>query len=110
MKERSCARDGGLRALLSTCADWCVSCNAENGFGRGDILVERRDREFGFAVEIKEVRDRDRLDDACAAALRQIEEKDYTERLRRFGVEKIRVYGIAFCEKRCRVAAELMEP
>ena len=101
---------GFLLALLSTCADWCVSSNAETGFGRSDILVERRDREFGFAVEIKEVRDRDRLDDACAAALRQIKEKDYTERLRRFGVEKIRVYGIAFCEKRCRVVTELMEP
>ena len=101
---------GFLLALLGTCADWCVSSNAETGFGRSDILVERRDREFGFAVEIKEVRDRDRLDDACAAALRQIKEKDYTERLRRFGVEKIRVYGIAFCEKRCRVVTELMEP
>ncbi len=101
---------GFLLALLSTCADWCVSSNAETGFGRSDILVERRDREFGFAVEIKEVRDRDHLDDACAAALRQIKEKDYTERLRRFGVEKIRVYGIAFCEKRCRVVTELTEP
>ena len=101
---------GFLLALLSTCADWCVSSNAETGFGRSDILVERRDREFGFAVEIKEVRDRDHLDDACAAALRQIKEKDYTERLRRFGVEKIRVYGVAFCEKRCRVVTELMEP
>ena len=101
---------GFLLALLSTCADWCVSSNAETGFGRSDILVERRDREFGFAVEIKEVRDRDHLDDACAAALRQIKEKDYTERLRRFGVENIRVYGIAFCEKRCRVVTALMEP
>ena len=37
-------------------------------------------------------------------------EKDYTERLLQFGVEEIRVYGIAFCEKRCGVVTELMEP
>ena len=31
-------------------------------------------------------------------------------RPRRFGVENIRVYGIAFCEKRRRVVTALMEP
>ena len=38
--------------------------------------------------------------------MRQIEEKDYTAVLRRFGVAEIWMYGIAFCYKRCRVVAK----
>ena len=59
-------------------------------------------------VEIKEIKDRNRLDAACDAAMKQIEEKDYTAVLRRYGVEEIWAYGIAFCEKRCRVIAKQM--
>ena len=96
---------GFLLALLSTCATWEVSSNAETGIGRADIIVEREDGQLGFVIEIKDVRDRQKLDAACEAAMKQIEEKDYTAVLRRYGVEKIWAYGIAFCEKRCRVAA-----
>ena len=35
---------GFLLALLSTCASWRVSSNAETGKGRSDIIVERKDR------------------------------------------------------------------
>ena len=34
---------GFLLALLSTCATWEVSSNAETGIGRADIIVERED-------------------------------------------------------------------
>ena len=94
---------GFLLALLSTCSAWYVSSNVETGKGRSDILVEGKDRRFGFVVEVKEVKDEERLDDACRAALKQIEEKDYTALLRRYRVKKIRTYGIAFWEKECRV-------
>ena len=80
----------------------------ETGIGRGDIIVEREDGALGFVVEIKEIKDRNRLDAACDAAMKQIEEKDYTAVLRRYGVEEIWAYGIAFCEKRCRVIAKRM--
>ena len=97
---------GFLLALLSTCATWEVSSNAETGIGRADIIVEREDGQLGFVIEIKDVRDRQKMDAACKAAMKQIEEKDYTAVLRRYGVEKIWAYGIAFCDKKCRIVAE----
>ena len=94
---------GFLLALLSTCADWQVASNVETGRGRCDILVQRRDRKLGFVVEVKQVRDPDQLKDACEAAMRQIEEKDYTAILRRYRVKEIWTYGIAFWDKECQV-------
>lgn len=94
---------GFLLALLSTCANWRVSSNIETGKGRSDIVVERRDRKVGFVVEVKDVKEYEKLDAACETALRQIEEKDYTAILRRYRVKNIWTYGIAFWEKECRV-------
>lgn len=100
---------GFLLALLSTCVDWCVSSNAETGRGRSDITVERRDRELGFVIGIKEVRTRAKLDEACAAAMKQAEDRDYAAVMLRYGVETVFTYGIAFCDKRCRVAVKRVE-
>ena len=100
---------GFLLALLSTCVDWCVSSNAETGRGRSDITVERRDRELGFVIEIKEVRTRAKLDEACAAAMKQAEDRDYAAVMLRYGMETVFTYGIAFCDKRCRVAVKRVE-
>ena len=94
---------GFLLALLSTCANWRVSSNAETGKGRSDIIVERKDRKIGFVVEVKDVKDAEKLDAACEAALRQIDERDYTAILRRYRVKEIRKYAIAFWDKECRV-------
>ena len=96
---------GFLLALLSTCADWQVASNVETGRGRCDILVQRRDRKLGFVVEVKQVRDPDQLNAACEAAMRQIEEKDYTAVLRRYRVKQILKYGIAFWDKESAVRA-----
>ncbi len=95
---------GFLLALLSTCANWNVSSNIETGKGRSDILVSRKDRKIGFVVEVKDAKDEDKLDAACEAGMKQIEEKDYTAILRRFRVKEIRKYAIAFWDKECRVA------
>ena len=94
---------GFLLALLSTCASWNVSSNIETGKGRSDIIAGRKDRKVGFVVEVKDVKDEDKLDAECEAALRQIDERDYTAILRRFRVKEIRRYGIAFWDKECRV-------
>ena len=95
---------GFLLALLSTCANWNVSSNIETGKGRSDIIAGRKDRKVGFVVEVKDVKDEDKLDAACEAALRQIDERDYTAILRRFRVKEIHKYGIAFWDKECRIA------
>ena len=94
---------GFLLALLSTCASWNVSSNIETGRGRSDIIAGRKDRKIGFVVEVKDVKDEEKLDAACEAALRQIDERDYTAILRRFRVKEIHKYGIAFWDKECRV-------
>ena len=94
---------GFLLALLSTCANWNVSSNIETGKGRSDIIAGRKDRKIGFVVEVKDVKDEEKLDAACEAALRQIDERDYTAILRRFRVKEIHKYGIAFWDKECRV-------
>ena len=95
---------GFLLALLSTCASWNVSSNIETGKGRSDIIAGRKDRKVGFVVEVKDVKDEEKLDAACEAALRQIDERDYTAILRRFRVKEIHKYGIAFWDKECRIA------
>ena len=94
---------GFLLALLSTCANWNVSSNIETGKGRSDIIAGRKDRKIGFVVEVKDVKNEDKLDAACEAGMKQIEEKDYTAILRRFRVKEIRKYAIAFWDKECRV-------
>ena len=99
---------GFLLALLNTCANWRVSSNMETGKGRSDILVERKDRKIGFVVEIKDIKDEKRLDTACATALKQIEDKNYIAVLNRYRVKEIWIYGIAFCDKECRVVAKRM--
>ena len=94
---------GFLLALLSTCANWRVSSNIETGKGRSDVVVERKDRKIGFVVEVKDVKDYEKLDAMCDAAMKQIEARDYTAILRRYRVKTIWTYGIAFWEKECRV-------
>lgn len=97
---------GFLLALLTTCADWQVYSNAEAGKGRSDISVERVDGKRGFVVELKEVKRADKLETACAAALAQIDARDYTAALKRYRAQEIWKYGVAFCDKECKVLAE----
>ena len=100
---------GFLLALLSTCASWNVTSNIETGKGRSDIIAGRKDRRVGFVVEVKDVKDEDKLDAACEAGMKQIEERDYTAILRRYRVKEIWTYAIAFWDKECRIAAKRAE-
>ena len=100
---------GFLLALLSTCANWRVSSNIETGKGRSDVVVERKDRKIGFVVEVKDVKDYEKLGAACDIAMKQIEARDYTAILRRYRVKTIWTYGIAFWEKECKVVVKRVE-
>ena len=46
------------------------------------------------------------MEKSCAKALAQIRAKRYAEYLQNNGREKVLLYGIAFCKKKCRVMAE----
>lgn len=78
-----------------------ITSNRESGFGRYDVLLEPlRKEDDGIILEFK-VYDADEektLSDTVAAALSQIEEKQYEKVLLDRGVpkEKIRKYGFAF--------------
>ena len=76
--------------------------------GEDLVLVERKDRKIGFVIEVKDVKDEKRLDTACATALKQIEDKNYIAVLNRYRVKEIWIYGIAFCDKECRVVVKRM--
>lgn len=93
---------GLLLGLLDHDKDWVVSSNAESGEGYSDILIEIEDEDIGIVIEIKYAKDGN-IDSGCQAALKQILEKGYEEKLRAEGMKKILDLGIAFFKKRCRV-------
>ena len=92
---------GMLLGLLQNQDSWLVKSNAETGEGYSDISIQTPDR-VGIVVELKYADDGN-LEKACAEALEQIEEKKYTQGLKRWGTKKILKYGIAFWEKECMV-------
>ena len=92
---------GLLLGLLRSQGNWLIKSNAETGEGYSDISIQTSDR-VGIAIELKYANDGN-LESACRVALEQIEEKKYTEDLKRRRMRKIIKYGIAFYEKECIV-------
>lgn len=94
---------GMLLGLLRHKENWMVMSNAESGEGYSDILIETPNR-IGVVIEVKYAESDDKLEESCKEALRQIEEKQYTARLKADGMRTIFVYGIACFKKHCKVA------
>ena len=94
---------GFLFALLAATKRWDIFSNDEVGNGRPDLIVEKPYGELGIVIEIKVVKDIKKLDEACQAAMKQIEDKDYTADFKEYNFSKILAYGIAFCGKKCKV-------
>lgn len=95
-----------LVGLLAGKADWLVRSNVEAGEGFADIIVETDDLDDGVIVELKYAQTMTAMEKSCAKALAQIRAKRYAEYLHNNGREKVLLYGIAFCKKRCMVVAE----
>lgn len=95
-----------LVGLLAGKADWLVRSNVEAGEGFADIIVETDDLDAGVIVELKYAQTMTAMEKSCAKALAQILAKRYAEYLHNNGREKVLLYGIAFCKKKCRVMAE----
>ena len=64
-------------------------------------MIRTEDMKKGIIIEIKYTEAN--MEEVCQKALRQIEEKNYAEELRREGVHTILKYGIACNRKNCRV-------
>lgn len=92
---------GMVLGLLQSQGSWRVQSNDEPGTGYSDISISTRER-TGIVIEIKYANDGN-LDGACAEALKQIEDRNYAESLRRGGMKKIIKYGMAFYKKECMV-------
>ena len=95
-----------LVGLLAGKADWLVRSNVEAGDGFADIIVETDDLDAGVIVELKYTQTMAALEKSCARALAQIRERGYAEFLHNNGREKILLYGMSFCKKRCKVVVE----
>lgn len=91
-----------LVGILTGNADWLVKSNIEAGEGFADIIVETEDPNAGIVVELKYTKDYDEMEQACRAALDQINDRRYQEYLLNDGRKDITLYGIAFCKKRCK--------
>ena len=94
-----------LVGILTGNADWLVKSNIEAGEGFADIIVETEDPNAGIIVELKYTKNYDEMEQACKAALDQINDRRYQEYLLNDGRKDITLYGIAFCKKRCKAMA-----
>ena len=99
---------GFLIGLLSGNEKWDITSNRETGLGRSDIMLKYQDNTFGIVIEIKRADRAAELDDKCAEALQQIEDKRYAEELQK-DVGSVWVYGIAFADKSCRMKAKKLK-
>ena len=97
---------GLLLGLLRSEPNWLILSNAESGDGFSDILIEPEDPDAGIVIEVKYSPTLAGMETACEAALEQIKEKRYDERLRNEGRENITAFGIAFWKKRCKAVFE----
>ena len=95
-----------LVGILTGNADWLVKSNVEAGEGFADIIVETDDPDAGIVVELKYTKNFDELKAASQKALDQIRDRRYQEYLLNDERKSIRLYGIAFCKKRCCAISE----
>ena len=79
-----------------------VESNREHGEGRSDIVVFHPDRPQVVLFEAKYSKKLDGLEESCAAALQQIEDRQYAKEFEE-DYDSILCYGIAFYKKRCLV-------
>lgn len=92
-----------LTGILLGNPDWGVRSQRESGDGLPDIEIKPENLDEGIIIEIKSVDKLSLLDNGCSEAIEQIHEKRYYDSLLDDSRYDIRLYGIAFYRKRCRV-------
>lgn len=88
--------------LLSYNSEWSVELNRESGDGFSDILIRTNDYSLGIVIELK-YSSSGKEEEDCVKALQQIDDKRYTEPLRKEGFHRILKYGVACYVKHCKM-------
>ena len=83
-------------------AGYAVESNREHGMGRSDVVVSDSDHDRIAVFEVNMVREKEKLEPACTAALDQIREREYAEAYSE-QYSEVRCYGIAFYKKECLI-------
>ena len=95
-----------LGILVELQRDYIITSNRESGFGRYDVMIEPKNPGHKDAIilefKVHDEEDEESLKETVAAALKQIEDKQYAAQLEARGIakERIRKYGIAFQGKK----------
>ncbi len=93
--------------LLGIFIKYNPDSNRAAGTGIPDLTIHDYASRRGAVVEVKRARSVDDLDRCVQAALEQIADRKYDERLKVDGCEPILHWGMAFFKKSCRVAVRL---
>ena len=104
--EKENAYHNFLSGILTGNDDWSAQSNLESGEGRADIIIEKQDLTLGIVIELKYVKEKVDMEEACDKALDQIKEKRYTQYLLNKDITNILIYGITFCKKKCKLKVE----
>lgn len=100
---------GFLCGLLKGCPGYITVSNRESGNGRPDILMKTPSvRGMAIIMEIKVVKDFEKMEEGCDLALKQIDKQDYESSLYKEGYRKFLKYGICFYRKECLVKKNLL--
>lgn len=98
---------GFLAGLLKGCPGYITLSNRESGNGRPDIIMRTPSvRGTAIIIEIKIVKDFEKMEEGCDAALAQIKEQNYEASLHKDGYRKFLKYGVCFYRKECLVKQE----
>ncbi|MCF7799899.1 ATP-binding protein [Candidatus Babeliales bacterium] len=93
-----------LGILVTLSKDYIVKSNRESGFGRYDVMLIPNDKnKLGLVIEFKKAEQKETIDNAVTAAIKQIEEKKYTQELKDLGIKNILSLGIAFKGKEVKI-------
>ena len=85
-----------------------VESNREHGEGRSDIVIYHPDRPQVVLFEAKYAKTLNGLEASCAAAIQQIEDRQYAKEFEE-DYDSVLCYGIAFYKKRCLVQNTALE-
>jgi hypothetical protein len=78
-----------------------VKSNRESGYGRYDVmLIPKNKEDLGVVMEFKKVDPSLSLEETALSALKQIEEKHYSQELLDRDIKKILLIGFAFEKKK----------